>query len=71
MNFQQSELTQQVAQTAKDFGINHNNLHSWIAQYSDSNQINQKNTRIIKLSVLKRIIPNINLNYPFMLRLFG
>ena len=34
---------QTVAQTARDLGINHNTLHNWIAKYSDSNQINQKN----------------------------
>lgn len=32
-----------VAQTARDLGVNHNTLHSWIDKYSDSNQINQKN----------------------------
>ena len=34
---------QPIAQTAKDLGVNHNTLHNWIAKYSDSNQINQKN----------------------------
>ena len=34
---------QPVAQTARDLGVNHNTLHNWIAKYSDSNQINQKN----------------------------
>jgi len=34
---------QPIAQTARDLGINHNTLHNWIAKYSDSNQINQKN----------------------------
>ena len=34
---------QPIAKTAKDLGVNHNTLHNWIAKYSDSNQINQKN----------------------------
>ena len=34
---------QPITQTARDLGINHNTLHSWIAKYSDSDQINQKN----------------------------
>ena len=34
---------QPVAQTARDLGVNHNTLHNWIAKYSDSNQVNQKN----------------------------
>ena len=34
---------QPIAQTARDLGINHNTLHNWIAKYSDSDQINQKN----------------------------
>ncbi len=34
---------QPIDQTARDLGINHNTLHNWIAKYSDSNQINQKN----------------------------
>lgn len=34
---------QPIAQTARDLGVNHNTLHNWIAQYSDSNQVNQKN----------------------------
>ncbi len=34
---------QPIAQTARDLGVNHNTLHNWIAKYSDSNQINQKN----------------------------
>ena len=34
---------QPVAQTARDLGVNHNTLYNWIAKYSDSNQINQKN----------------------------
>jgi transposase len=34
---------QPISQTARDLGINHNTLHNWIAKYSDSNQIDQKN----------------------------
>ena len=34
---------QPIAQTARDLGVNHNTLHNWIAKYSDSDQINQKN----------------------------
>ena len=34
---------QPISQTARDLGINHNTLHNWIAKYSDSDQINQKN----------------------------
>lgn len=34
---------QPIAQTARDLGVNHNTLHNWIAKYSDSNQVNQKN----------------------------
>lgn len=34
---------QPIAQTARDLGININTLHNWIAKYSDSGQINQKN----------------------------
>lgn len=34
---------QPIAQTARDLGINHNTLHNWIAKYSDSDHINQRN----------------------------
>ena len=34
---------QPISKTARDLGINHNTLHNWIARYSDSDQINQKN----------------------------
>jgi transposase len=34
---------QPIAKTARDLGVNHNTLHNWIAKYSDSDQINQKN----------------------------
>ena len=34
---------QPISHTAKDLGINHNTLHNWIAKYSDSDHINQKN----------------------------
>jgi transposase len=34
---------QPIAQIARDLGVNHNTLHNWIAKYSDSDQINQKN----------------------------
>ena len=33
---------QSSARTARDLGVNPNNLYSWISKYSNSNTINQK-----------------------------
>ena len=38
-----SDSDQPTAQTARDLGVNPNNLYSWIVKYSNSNKNNQNN----------------------------